>query len=156
MSSRPLLGAGQSFEVDENDSLRRKVERLESEVADVRRQLREAKLKLSTANLPLLKIQKLLGPWHDAINELYGEFDGVEFSSSPQNKNSAVWESWKQKLGGGTAKVIDALLLHGEANTIQLSIATGLHRTTIPALIHKLNKASLINKNGGKFSLKEL
>jgi DNA-binding IclR family transcriptional regulator len=40
--------------------------------------------------------------------------------------------------------------------TEQLSIATGLHRTTIPKLIYELNKAGLIDKSGGRFSLKQL
>jgi transcription initiation factor IIE alpha subunit len=69
---------------------------------------------------------------------------------------TAVWESWKSRLGGGCAKVIDALLLHGEMNTQQLAIACGCNRNTIPNLILKLNRAGLINKNGGRFSLKPL
>jgi len=77
-------------------------------------------------------------------------------SAPTDSRTAAVWESWKEKFGGGTAKVIDALLLHKMMDTTQLTIATGLHRTSIPAIIYKLNQASLINKNGGKFSLKEL
>jgi hypothetical protein len=33
---------------------------------------------------------------------------------------------------------------------------TGVHRNSIPAMIYKLNKAGLLNKNGGRFSLKQL
>ena len=47
-------------------------------------------------------------------------------------------------------------MLHGDMNTQQLAIAIGQHRNSIPRLIYTLNKAGLINKNGGRFSLKQL
>lgn len=72
------------------------------------------------------------------------------------NRKAAVWESWKQKLGGKQAEFIEALLTHGEMSAIQLKIATRSGQQTVYDTIHKLNKLGLINKNGGKFSLKEV
>ena len=60
------------------------------------------------------------------------------------------------KLGGKQAEFIQALLEHGEMSAIQLKIATRSGQQTVYDTIHKLNKLGLINKNGGKFSLKEL
>lgn len=87
----------------------------------------------------------------------FGGGQGHLFGEAPSTeREESVWESWKQRLGGQTAKVIDALLLHGEMNTTQIAIAIGTRRNNIPNLVFKLNQAGLINKNGGRFSLKQL
>jgi hypothetical protein len=102
----------------------------------------------------------------DPLRAIMGEIEVIDpqpvagaapaAGAAPDSRSAAVWESWKQKLGGSAAKVITALQHHGEANTQQLSILTGLHRTTIPKIIYEVNKAGLINKAGGRFSLKQL
>jgi DNA-binding transcriptional ArsR family regulator len=108
------------------------------------------------------KLRQQLSPLYRALQEVFGEMDEIggeqpgDATPAQPARSSAVWESWKHRLGGGQAKAIDALLLHGEMNTTQLAIATGLHRTSIPKVISNLNKAGLINKNGGRFSLKQL
>jgi DNA-binding MarR family transcriptional regulator len=79
---------------------------------------------------------------------------GESPASSPQK--SAVWESWKQKLGPMPAKAIDALLMHGALTQTQLRIHVGCAAGSISDLVYRLNKAGIINKNGGKISLKEL
>lgn len=109
----------------------------------------------------LAALRKQLSPLYRALQAVFGELDAAGIGDTAPVGNgdprvSAVWDSWKSRMGGSYAKVIDALLTHGELNTQQLSVVVGLHRTTIPALIHKLNKNGLINKNGGKFSLKPL
>ena len=71
-------------------------------------------------------------------------------------RTAAIWMSWKGRLGPQCGKVIDALLLQPEMNTTQLAIAIGTRRQNIPGLIYKLNQAGLLNKNGGRFSLKAL
>jgi transcription initiation factor IIE alpha subunit len=67
-----------------------------------------------------------------------------------------VWDSWKGKMSGSAAKAIDALLLHGEMTAEQLRIHLGCATRTCYNIIGELNKAKLINKNGGRISLKEL
>ena len=136
---------------EENKALRR-------ELAATQRQVIEAKTEAARS---VAKLRQTLTPLYQSFKMLFGEMEaigGTEDSpatSSPR-KNAGVWEAWKSRLSGTCAKVIDALQTHGELNTQQLAIATGLHRTTIPKAIYELNKAGLISKNGGRFSLKEL
>jgi DNA-binding transcriptional ArsR family regulator len=139
---------------------------LEDEVRELRRELQSARSQVRTAQQDAARavaaLRKQLSPLYQALQMVFGEID--QFSTDDYTPSAggtveprvrAVWDNWKSKLGS-TAKLIDALLLHGEMNTQQLSVATGFHRTTIPAHIFKLNKNGLINKNGGKFSLKQL
>ena len=74
------------------------------------------------------------------------------------SRSSAVWEDWKKKLGATAAsKIIDILLLHGQLDQTQIRIHLGTSRMqTVYDAVSKLNKAGIINKNGGKISLKEL
>ena len=48
------------------------------------------------------------------------------------------------------------LLLHGELNRTQLRLHLSCATRSITDVVYKLNQAGLINKNGGKISLKEL
>lgn len=113
-------------------------------------------------------LRRQLTPLYRALQAVFGELDApgigdsrdAEAPSSPPAQDArvrAVWESWKSKLGGTVAKGIDALLLHGELDTAQLAIAAGLDKRTVTnTVVYKLNGAGLINKNGGRFSLKQL
>ena len=135
-----------------NDGLRAKLAQLEGD-------LRTERTKNAGIDRAVQNIRDALGPFYNGLKLLFGEIDALgvgEVVAPASSRTSAVWESWKQRLGDGPAKVIDALLVHREMNTGQLAIATGCHRTTIPTYIYKLNKAGLINKSGGRFSLKEL
>lgn len=143
----------------ELDALRAEIRELRGHLQQARAEATQAKRDAARA---LSALRQQLTPLYRALQAVFGEIDaaGVEdvgSSGSASNpRTSAVWESWKSKLGGGAAKVIDALMVHSELNTQQLAIATGLHRTTIPKLIYQLNKAGLLTKNGGRFSLKQL
>jgi DNA-binding transcriptional ArsR family regulator len=134
----------------EKQDLMRENARLSTEIARIR-----------TENMRAIRaLRQQLEPLHRALKEVFGEIDAIGSDPGPQPsaspKNAAVWQAWKSRLGATASKVIDALLTHGELNTQQLAIATGLHRTTIPAGIYALNKAGLINKSGGRFSLKQI
>ena len=157
MSSKPLLLEGQ---VDEDRrelvSLRRELNLLRDEVADMRSAMMKFKSDLFATSKATVR---LLSPLYKALQPVFGDMEPIaDLTDAPAMPvaKSAVWDSWKSKLGASAAKVIDALLTHGELNTQQLAIAVGLHRTTIPAIIYKLNQAGLIDKHGGKFSLKRL
>lgn len=114
----------------------------------------------------LSALRQQLTPLYRALQMVFGELDAVGVDDTEPSESSAgashnprvsaVWDLWKKRLSGGCGKVIDALMVHSNLNTQQLAIATGLHRTTIPKLIYELNKAGLINKSGGRFSLKQL
>ncbi len=137
---------------------------LREEIRDLREQLRDAQREVAMAKREAARalgnLRKQLNPLYQALQMVFGELDSVDENeplTAPVNpRTSAVWESWKSKLPGRTAQIIDALLLHGEMNSTQLAIAIGIHRNNVPQLIFKLNKAGLIDKNGNKYSLKKL
>jgi hypothetical protein len=143
-----------------------RISELEDEVHDLREALTIANAETThakrDAGRALTNLRRQLSPLYRALQDVFGELDatGVDEAgpspSAASPRTSAVWESRKSRMPGGPAKIIDALLLHSEMNTQQLAIATGVHRNSIPAMIYKLNKAGLLNKNGGRFSLKTL
>jgi hypothetical protein len=105
------------------------------------------------------ELRSVLTPLYQALGHVFGEMEvmGVEGSASPNNDpKAAVWESWKQKLGGKAAEAIDALRLHGEMTHTQLKIHIRCGQQTVYDTVHRLNKAGIINKNGGRVSLKAL
>ena len=167
MPDRPLLGQGEL--VDE-----RPVRNLEREISVLHAKLREAQAandrlveQADEAQRVLRPIRRQLEPFFNALQVLFGQLDaaGVEIagrdapgaSTPPVNSRAAaVWESWKRKLGGKAAEIISALLEHGEMSVEQLRVATHSGRQTIYEVTSRLNKLGLINKNGGRYSLKEL
>lgn len=137
------------------------VKSLREELAAAQREADRARRESTVA---LAALRRQLSPLYKALQAVFGELDaaGVDASGDTHaekplpTRHSAIWESWKARLPGGPSKIIDALMVHGEMNTQQLAIATGVHRNSIPTMIYKLNQAGLINKNGGRFSLKTL
>jgi hypothetical protein len=150
----------------ELERLRRQMRQLERDRADAERAAERAR---EDAHRALSMLRQQLGPLYRALQAVFGELDAAgvgevgrtsaAVETAPigiDSRTAAVWEAWKQRLGGQCAKIIDVLLLHSEMNTTQLAIAIGTRRQNIPNLIYKLNQAGVINKNGGKFSLKSL
>lgn len=175
MSAHHLLTDGRVIDIgiDDRD---RQLEELRAENRRLQRVAADAELRADRAQedaqRALGMLRRQLSPLYKALQAVFGELDAAgvmdaaegppaQADSSPRPMSAdprvaAVWESWKNKLGGQCAKVIDVLLTHREMNTTQLAIAVGTRRQNIPNLIYKLNQAGLINKNGGRFSLKEL
>lgn len=154
---------------DDSGPLRTENQRLRRELAESEsaRAAAEQDARLAQSSIRMLRQQ--LGPLYRALQAIFGEIEAAGVEDVPMGTGApsasaarsdarvtAVWESWKVRLGGQCAKVIDVLLTHGEMNTTQLAIAVGTRRQNIPNLIYKLNQAGLINKNGGRFSLKSL
>ena len=153
-----MLAIEGQVEDPELESLRGEVRRLRHELSNTQLEATRAHQQSAQA---LAMLRKQLAPLYRALQAVFGEIDAAGISDNGGNpadnpRVSAVWSSWKSRLGGRKAQVIDALLLHGEMNTTQLAIAIGCNRNTIPNLIFELNKAGLLNKNAGRFSLKQL
>jgi hypothetical protein len=137
-------------------------------IAGLREQLRQAREELLAKSAKdgqvergIAALRQSLGPLYGALQNIFEETDAMQIphSSTAQNfpQKSAVWDDWKKKLGGAAAKIIDVLHLHGELTQKQLAIHIGTSRIqTVYDAVFKLNKAGIINKNGGKISLKEL
>ena len=109
------------------------------------------------------ELRRQLSPLYQALRMVFGEIDAIipETSASasgvaPAPQKQAVWDAWKQRLTPNAGKIIDALLTHGDLSSSQVAIATGIASGNVAKYIYELNKASLINKNGGRFSLKQL
>ena len=153
--------------IEQVDDAREELADLRNEVATVTLELHKERQKTRQMERGLVELRRQLTPLYRALQSVFGELDatGVEVGNAsasphdvaaPDARVKAVWDSWKSRLGDGCAKVIDALQLHGPMNTQQLAVVTGYHRTTIPTYIYKLNKAGLLNKTGGLFSLKQI
>lgn len=159
---RLLEGAVDAEPIDDASD---EIHDLAGQVRDLQAQLRDTKRELmqrerETAHA-LGALRKQLSPLYRALQAVFGELDAVGIEDSPgaapnPSRTSAVWESWKSRFPGRPAQVIDALLLHGALNQTQIALAVGMTRNNVPQLIFKLNKAGLIDKNGDKYSLKQL
>lgn len=144
--------------------------KLEGELASERQKRRTAESDLEDSERErknvLEGVQRLrtsLTPLYDSLRLLFGDMEmmGVQDAqaeATPQRATaSPVWDSWKAKMGGVAAKIIDLLMLHGELNQEQMRIHVGTNRMqTIYDATRKLNNAGIINKRDGKFSLKPL
>ena len=134
----------------EKRNLSLEIQRLNSELDAARRE--NAKT--------ISALRRQLTPLYQALRIVFGEMDAIgedtRENAAVNPKVSAVWESWKQKLGGKQAEFIQALLEHGSMTAIQLKVATHTGTSTVPQVIYKLNTLGLIDKNGGKYSLKQL
>lgn len=160
-----LLGDG--VEQDPRDA---RIEDLEDEVTNLRSALSRANVETvrarEDAGRALGALRRQLSPLYRALQAVFGELDaaGVDEPAAggpvgPGTGNprtAAVWEAWKQKLPPACGKVIDALLTHSELNQAQIKVAARLGTSTVSDVVYKLNKAGLINKAGGRVSLKSL
>ena len=140
--------------------LREQLRDSREEVRAAREELAGCRSEATAANKGVYNLRRQLQPLYSALQQVFGEIDGMDLAEAPEavstTKKSAAWESWKSRLGGATAKAIDILMLHGELNHGQLRIHLGCATRTVTNVVTALNKYQLINKNGGKISLKEL
>jgi chromosome segregation ATPase len=156
-SDRPLLG---EYVDPESDKQARRIAQLEEQIENLRASFREECNRVQALQQGMKNLRHQLAPLHNALRLVFGELDAVGVQADQENRVpgrvASVWESWKQKLGGKQAEFIQALLDHGEMSAVQLKVATHTGTSTVPQVIYKLNQLGLINKNGGKYSLKQL
>lgn len=150
----------------------RQLESLKEQLREAREQLEQVEQELAAERSKrkgvergVQEMRRVLAPLYGALQLLHGEMDAMGIGVSPQaetgngsydQKKAAVWESWKKKLGGKAADAIDVLALHGELNADQLRLHLHCATNYVYNVISQLNKAGIINKNGGRISLKEL
>jgi hypothetical protein len=106
------------------------------------------------------RLRSALTPLYQALQQIYGDIDAMEINpesgSGMDPRKAAVWEDWKRKMPGIPARFIEALMLHGELTQTQLRLHAKCAQGSVAGVVSQLWKAGLINKNGGKISLKEL
>lgn len=151
-------------------SLRAELRGLRAELAEARATADTARQDALGATRAIARLRRQLDPLYTALQAVFGEIEagGVTESQPPyavaggpasagvDARVASVWEAWKSRLPPACGKVIDALLTHGELTQAQLKVAARLGTSTVSDAIYKLNKAGLINKNGGRVSLKAL
>ena len=158
MSSQPLLEG--HVAPDDRDqqlaTLRLQLKRLDEA-------LRLERNKNGAIEAGVRRLRSATKPLYHALQLIHGEIDamGVEDVSydapPPPASKVAAWELWKQKLPGWPAKIIDALLKHGELSSSQLVVAAQCSRKqTIYDTVSKLGRLNLVRNVGGKYSLVEL
>jgi hypothetical protein len=162
------IGDGSIIDLEPEDDPR--LEALRLELRQLKRALSDAQIEAERAredaNRALSALRRQLSPLYRALQAVFGELDaaGVDdaspptapTASQPTTRASAIWESWKQKMPGRPAEFITILLAHGEMNVEQLKIAARCGTTAVYETTGKLNKAGLLHKNGGKYSLKPI
>lgn len=153
--SQPLL----SGEIDngEVDRLRGENFRLTEELTKAHREVDQARRAVAATVI----LRRQLEPLHRALLAIFGELDSVGMQDPSaggiDNALPAVWQSWKQKLGGGPPSTcIDALFQHGSMSAVQLRVAMKCHINTVYLTTAKLQKLGLVNKSGGRYSLREI
>jgi len=155
----PLMLEGQVMPDPVDD----RVARLEEENQELKHELLRLQQQVlaakSEAARSVAKLRQTLKPLYDSMRLLFGEMDAIgggEETPAVGSREQRVWESWKAKLGGMSAKFIDALLMHGELSVAQLRVAMQCRQQTVYDTASKLGKLGLLTKNGNKYSLKKL
>lgn len=146
------------------DDLKRKSQALQRRIDDLELELQKQKNEVKRAVHAIANLRDVLNPLHRAMKLIFGEIDSVDLpdyqpytTTTVADGNSPAWDTWKQKLGGKKAKFIQAMLDTSHPMTSeQLRISTHTGRSTVPQIIHELKKLGLIEKNGDKYSLKQL
>lgn len=162
MAIRMLEGEVQ----DERDT---RIADLEQEVEDCRSEITQLKFQLADAQRKgtrgLTNLRRQLSPLYRALQDVFGELDKAGIADADASlpvtgndaRTKAIWEGWKSRLGGACAKMIDALLVQPGMTNRQLAVAIGTGRIqTIYDAVTKMNKVSLLTKDGDRYSLKQL
>lgn len=159
----PQLNAAPGPIADHRDRI---ISSLEEENRDLKEQVNLARHEMesqrSESGRAVAELRKILLPLHQGLKLIFGEMDAIapdqgRYSEAPANdKKTAIWESWKQKLGGPSALLIQSLLDHGQMNAAQLRVAMKCHVNTVYETTAKMKRLGLISNVAGKFSLREL
>jgi hypothetical protein len=124
-------------------------------------ELRQERLKSAKLEIGAGELQRQLGPLFRALQFIFGVVDDMEMSPAfapgpASSAKKAVWESWKQKLGGKTAEAIDILMLHGPMSVSNLRIHLSCAGRTAQNVAQKLISTGIAKRENGRIALKEL
>jgi len=152
----------------ELEVLREENRKLRDKVATLQDNLDDEKRKNQLVEYAATQMRMQLEPLYNGLQALFGQLEAIPFhavrntadgvfvdTADPKRK---VWESWLDKFGRDSmaSRFITALLDHGQMNVAQLRIAMKCGQQTVYDTATRLKTAGLINRNGGKYSLKEL
>jgi hypothetical protein len=153
-------------EADEAVRLRREIAGLEKELQEARDGETKAKTASADAIHAIRALRKELEPFYNALRMIFGEISRVDAgkagettamgTSGANSRAQVVYEKWISQLGGNRAAIIKALLEHGQMTRQQLRVASSVPDGSLNPATSELYKLGLINRGGGKYSLKEL
>lgn len=150
--SSPFLLSG---EVDDRSE---QIDSLREQVGDLEQQLSEAKREAMQAKAVIAALRRQLSPLHQALLLVFGEISKVTTDAATeevQPKSNARWESWKKRMPGRPAEMIDLLLLHKSMSVKNLMAAMHCGKDSVYQAASKLGQAGIIVNNNGRYSLKE-
>jgi hypothetical protein len=102
----------------------------------------------------IMKLRARYEPQYRELQALFGDIDSANTNGATPS-NRAGWDIWKEKLGAGYAKLIDALLENGPMSKAAIIQWTGLSRETVRIYTNKLIAGNLMSKDGDVFRLRE-
>jgi len=163
MTAKPLQIEG--LVVDPDDVAERydgARQRLENELRSTKHDLEDMIAERDRLARTIKNLQTTLNPMHRALSALFGEIDlavGEDVAPAsnghaPSSATDPRWQSYKDRFPGVPAKIIDALLTHGEMKVSHLIKFVGAAHGTVYNAGDKLQGAGAINRNGGVWSLK--
>lgn len=148
---------------------RREKQHLEEEILSLHHDLDAARSHNEILERSLRALRTQLAPLHRALRAVFGEIElavgedsffsfasnGGGAAPSRTSGNDPRWESWKEKLPGKPAEMIDLLLLHKTMSVKALMTAMRCGKDAIYQAAYKLSQAGLLA--GSKpYSLKQL
>lgn len=146
--------------VDERDS---RIEVLEQELDELRDENRGLKAALRAkdgeSQRAVAALRSVLAPMYQALKMVFGELDAIGVAEATEAPAStSAWATWQQKLGASSpaSRMIGVLLDHGPSTTKQIQAAAKMGEATVYKAASKLGQLQLVEKSGGRYSLKKL
>jgi hypothetical protein len=167
MTTRPLLVDSAHAEDDSTAELRRRLERVQDDLADAKLKIQEERNRSAKALRGQLRLRQELSGLYRALKGVMEELPDdadiplgadVRMGASagiPQPAPSVAYDAWKSRLSPACGKIIDALLVQPLSQTQMISIC-GLAHSTVKMSVGTLKNNSLVEKHGDKYRLKQL
>lgn len=158
------------FEPNRADPHEDEIKELREENKKLARALQDANTRADRAredaDRALSALRRQLTPLYRALQGVFGELDAAgvseagdttpESSSGRSVREMTLWADWKTKLPSTCSRVIDVLLLHNDLSVKQIMANAKMGEATVYAATSKMGRLGLIEKSGGRFSLKQL
>ena len=124
-----------------------------AEAQRMRAKIAELTQQLGKANAIIANLKKQLEPEYRAYQALFGDLEQVD---NGHFADSGAWDTWKEKLGAGPAKIITLLIERGPCTKVQLKTLAGYSRRSMDNYFSALNSNQLIEREGDKIKLRAL
>lgn len=149
----PLQLSGQ---VDTRDQqiaeLQLENEKLRDYNLDLEQQLRRARIENQQS---ISAVRAILSPLYNGLKQLFGEMDAIGGAQEQATtKEDPRWASWKQRMPGRPAEMIDLLLVHDSMSVKNLMVAMKCRKDAVYQAASKLGQAGVVANVGGRYSLK--